>query len=143
MPPFVRGIHAPGSWAMQKHPSGRRMSDRLAAADAADVRVTGSPVRRSPVHWLIVCGGLLIAAILVGTAVMVGNFRERALSSSERELENTVLLLARHFAQQLEDFSIIQKDLVAQIQRTGISSPDVFRDHMSTAEMQEVLRAKV
>jgi hypothetical protein len=37
--------------------------------------------------------------------VMAGNFRERALHNSERELENTVLLLARHFDQQLEDCS--------------------------------------
>jgi hypothetical protein len=36
---------------------------------------------------------------------MAGNFRERALHNSERELENTVLLLARHFDQQLEDCS--------------------------------------
>ena len=34
---------------------------------------------------------------------MVGEFRERALSNRERELENTVLLLSRHFDQQFED----------------------------------------
>ena len=85
------------------------------------------PVSQGPIRWLVLCGALLIAAIVIGTAVMVGNFRERALNSSERELENTVLLLARHFDQQLEDFIVIQKDIVAQIQRAGISSPDVFR----------------
>ena len=53
--------------------------------------------------WLILCGVLLIAAITVGTVAMVGEFRERALGNSERELENTVLLLARHFDQQLDD----------------------------------------
>src|ERR1700675_2238046 len=84
-------------------------------------------VRGGPIRWLILGGALLIAAIMVGTTVMVGNFRERALNSSERELENTVLLLARHFDQELDDFTVIQKDIVAQVQRTGISSPDVFR----------------
>jgi len=47
-------------------------------------------IRPDPVLWLILCGGLLVTAIILGTAVMVGEFRERALSNSERELENTV-----------------------------------------------------
>ena len=60
--------------------------------------------RGGPIRWLILGGVLLIAAIAIGATVMAGNFRERALRNSERELENTVLLLARHFDQQLADF---------------------------------------
>jgi diguanylate cyclase (GGDEF)-like protein len=95
-----------------------------------------------PIRWLVLCGALLIAAIAIGTVFMVGNFREQALSNSERELENTVLLLARHFDQQLEDFTVIQKDVAAQVQRAGTSSPDVFRRQMATPEWHEVLRAR-
>ncbi len=58
---------------------------------------------RGPVLWLTLCGGLLVTAILLGTMMMVGEFRERALGNSERELENTVLLLTRHFDQQFEE----------------------------------------
>ena len=94
-------------------------------------------------RWLVLCGVLLIAAIAIGTAVMVDNFRERALSSSERELENTVLLLARHFDQQLDDFTVIQKDVVAQVQRAEMSSPQVFRQQLATPEWHEVLRTRV
>jgi diguanylate cyclase (GGDEF)-like protein len=101
------------------------------------------PVLGSPIRWLVLCGALLIAAIAIGTAVMVGNFRERALNSSERELANTVLLLARHFDQQLEDFTVIQNDVVAQIRLAGISSPDIFRDRMATPEWHEMLRSRV
>ena len=68
-----------------------------------------------PIRWLVAGGAFLIAAIAIGTTIMVGNFRERALNSSERELENTVLLLARHFDQQLEDFTVVLKDIAAQI----------------------------
>ena len=53
--------------------------------------------RRNPLNWLIVGGVLLIAFIVIGTAITVLNFRERALTNRERELENTALLLARHF----------------------------------------------
>ena len=62
---------------------------------------------------MILGGTLLIAAIAIGATLMAGNFRDRALRNSERELENTVLLLARHFDQQLEDFQVVQKDLIA------------------------------
>jgi diguanylate cyclase (GGDEF)-like protein len=101
-----------------------------------------SPVLQGPIRWLVLCGALLIAAIAIGTAVMIGNFREQALNSSERELENTVLLLARHFDQRLEDFRVIQKDIVAQVQRAGTDSPDVFRRQMGTPEWHDVLRAR-
>jgi diguanylate cyclase (GGDEF)-like protein len=96
----------------------------------------------NPIHWLILGGVFLIAAITIGTTMMAGNFRERALNSSKRELENTVLLLARHFDKQLEDFTVIQKDAIRQIQLTGITSSDIFRGEMATLEWHEVLRVK-
>ena len=102
-----------------------------------------SPVSGSPIRWLVICGALLIATIAIGTACAVGNFRDRALASSERELENTVLLLTRHFDQQLEDFTVIQKDVIAQIKRVGIKTPDDFRAQMGSSEWHEVLKARV
>jgi hypothetical protein len=82
----------------------------------------GFSIPRSSIRSHILGGALLIATIAVGTAMMVGNFRERALSTTERELENTVLLLAHHFDQQFEEFEIVQKDLVAYIRSTGVDS---------------------
>jgi diguanylate cyclase (GGDEF)-like protein/PAS domain S-box-containing protein len=96
----------------------------------------------NPIRWLILGGVFLIAAITIGTTIMAGNFRERALNSSKRELENTVLLLARHFDKQLEDFTVIQKDAVRQFQLAGITSPDIFRGEMATLEWHEVLRVR-
>src|SRR5436305_4415621 len=105
--------------------------------------VAGARARRSPVHWLILCGGFLIAAILVGTAVMVGNFRERALVSTERELENTVLLLARHFDQQLEEAEVIQNSLVEYVYTAGICTAEEFRRRMSGEDVHLMLKAKL
>jgi diguanylate cyclase (GGDEF)-like protein len=100
-------------------------------------------VRGNPIRLLILGGALLVGGIVVATAMTVGVFRERALNSAERELENTVLLLARHFDQQLEDFIVIQKEVANQVQLAKIASPDVFRAQMSAAEMHEALKAKV
>ncbi len=94
------------------------------------------------IRWLMAGGAFLIAAIAIGTTIMVGNFRERALNSNERELENTVLLLARHFDQQLEDFTVVLKDIAAQI-HSEATTPEIFRGRLATLEWHEMLRAKV
>ena len=57
-------------------------------------------VRRAPVLWLMLCSTLLVIAIFVGTIMMVDEFRDRAIHNAERELQNTVMLLTRHFDQQ-------------------------------------------
>src|SRR5207342_1665242 len=95
---------------------------------------------RGPVLWLTVCGALLVAAIFAGTIMMVGEFRERALANGERELENTVLLLTRHFDQQFEDSDTIAADVIARLRIPGIESPQAFRQSMSSSEAHETLR---
>ena len=96
-----------------------------------------------PIRWLVVGGLLLIAAITIGTTIMAGNFRERALESAERQLQNTVLLMARHFDQQLEDFMSIQREIVAQIETSRIPTPDAFRAQLSSSEWHDVLRMRL
>ena len=98
------------------HIPGRRGNARSASRHAGHQVAGPRPIGRrlaatfrGPVLWLTVCGGLLVAAIFAGTIMMVGEFRERALANSERELENTVLLLTRHFDQQFEDSDTIAR----------------------------------
>jgi diguanylate cyclase (GGDEF)-like protein/PAS domain S-box-containing protein len=110
---------------------------------AAGSRHTVAWIRRGPVLWLILCGGFLVAAIIIGTALMVGEFRERALGNSERELKNAVLLLARHFDQQFEDSDIIANNLISQMHISGIDSPEIFRSQMSGSEAHLALKSKV
>jgi diguanylate cyclase (GGDEF)-like protein/PAS domain S-box-containing protein len=97
---------------------------------------------RSPVLWLALCGGLLVAAIFIGTIMMVGEFRERALHNSERELQNTVLLLTRHFDRQFEDSEKIAADVISQLRISGITSSETFRERMSSPQAHEILRSK-
>jgi diguanylate cyclase (GGDEF)-like protein len=98
---------------------------------------------RSPIHWLILSGIMLIAAIAVVTAFAIGNFRQRSLEAHQHELENTLVLLARHFDQQLTDFVSVPQGIAADLQRSGITDPDVFKGEMSTLDVHETLRAKV
>jgi diguanylate cyclase (GGDEF)-like protein/PAS domain S-box-containing protein len=110
------------------------------AGASIDVRAS---FRGGPIRWLVIGGLLLIAAIVIGTTIMAGNFRERALNSSKRELENTVMLLARHFDQQFRDFGVIQQDLAAFIQAAGIDSAEGFKRRMSSADVNLMLKAKI
>ena len=104
---------------------------------------TAASMRRGPILSLILCGGLLVAAIIVGTVIMVGEFRERALGDHERELENTVTLLTRHFDQQFEDIEVIANDLSAKMQFSEMASPTIFRSRMSTYDAHQRLKSKV
>jgi diguanylate cyclase (GGDEF)-like protein len=101
-----------------------------------------SPVG-APIRWLVVGGLLLIAAIVVGTTIMAGNFRQRALEAGKRELENTVLLLTRHFDQQFKEFGAIHQDLARFVENSGIDSPDRFRRKMSGADIHQMLESKL
>ncbi|MDA9432982.1 bifunctional diguanylate cyclase/phosphodiesterase [Bradyrhizobium sp. CCBAU 51627] len=99
--------------------------------------------RRGPVLWLTLSGALLVAGIFAVTAMAVGEFRERTLTNRERELENTVQLIARHFDQQFEDSDVVAADLIGQMRLPDITSPQMFRERMSGPEANRMLRSKI
>src|ERR1700682_4125887 len=100
-------------------------------------------LRGGPIRWLIIGGVFLITAIMIGTTIMAGNFRERALNNSKRELENTVLLLARHFDQPLEGLGAIQKELIGYMRSNGITSVENYKRRMSGADIHLMLKSKL
>ncbi len=94
-----------------------------------------------PVFWAIFCGAILISAIAIGTSVLVGDFRDRAIQASERELENTVQLLARHFDRQFADFASIQNSVAARVRR--LNSEQEFKRLVATQQFHEFLQEKI
>jgi hypothetical protein len=99
--------------------------------------------RLEPIKGLILCGGLLITAIVIGTALVTIHFRDRAIDSSKRELENTVLLVTRHFDQQFGDLQGVQNDVVAYMQSANIDTGDAYQNLMSGIDVHRLLRAKL
>ena len=110
------------------------------ASDPGDVK---SSVRGGPIRWLVFGGLSLIVAIAVGATIMAGKSRERSLQSSERELENTVMLLARHFDQQFHDLGAIQQDLAGFVKSANIDSSERFKRLMSSEDIHTMLKAKI
>jgi diguanylate cyclase (GGDEF)-like protein len=119
------------------------MSEQRSEPDGSEHAGRSAFDRRNPLNWLIVGGILLIASIVIGTAVTVMSFRQRALENSGRELENMVLLLARHFDRELQNFEAVQRDLVRRMENSGITSPDEFRRRLSTEDFHKNLEALI
>ena len=114
----------------------------MSGSTARSPHQAATSLKRGPVLWLILTGVLVVAAITIDIAIIVGQFRERAISNSERELENTVLLLTRHFDQQFADSDIIATDLIAKMQFEGSASPEIFKIRMSTWDAHLLLKSK-
>ena len=120
--------------------------ERIAAnSAAADVGLIDMDLRvqRNPIRSLVLCGVFLISAIAVGTTTMINDFRERAMRSSARELENTVQMLARHFDQQFDDFALVQQDIISQLNLGRIASAEDFKREMSRESAHEMLKSKI
>ncbi|MBR0779388.1 EAL domain-containing protein [Bradyrhizobium diazoefficiens] len=96
----------------------------------------------APLTWLIVGGFVLMAATAVGTALTVDRFRQNAIESGRDHLESAVRLLARHFDREFEDFAVLQKSIIAELESHGIESAEIFRSEMGTLAMHEVLRTR-
>ena len=124
-------------------PSTTSIRGKASQLTAAALRRFATGRGRDPITWLIICGCALVVAITLGTMMMVGEFRERAIANSERELENAVLLMTRHFDQQFEDAEIIASDVIAQLKLSNMSSPQDFRAKMSTVEAHQMLKSAV
>lgn len=94
-----------------------------------------------PIRWLIGWGIALIVVIMAGTAIMVINFRENTIAEKTRELENAVQLLAGHFDQELDDFSVVENMLAQKVKH--VVEPDDFRRLTSTYDTHLWLKTKL
>ena len=99
--------------------------------------------RNRPIRYLILCGLALIAAIVIGTAIMAGNLRERALLDSERELKNTALILAEQLDRTFQGIDLVQTSMVEKIQSLGIASSEDFVRRMSGQDVHLMLKASI
>ncbi|MCC8954577.1 EAL domain-containing protein [Bradyrhizobium sp. Pear77] len=99
--------------------------------------------RMGAIQWLVLSAALLVLAITVGTGYLALQFRERALEMSERELNNTALLLSRHFDQQLSDLQHVHDDIVNYLRSEQVETADQFEKNMSLLSAHEMLRTRL
>ncbi len=100
-------------------------------------------IRLSAIQWLILSAAAIVIAITLGTGYFAMQYRERALEVTERELNNSALLLSRHFDQQLLDLQHVQEDVVTSLRADGSTPPTISESKMSTLSAHEMLRTKL
>jgi diguanylate cyclase (GGDEF)-like protein len=102
-----------------------------------------SRLRPGAIQSLILSAAGLVIAITLGTGYFAMQYRERALEVAERELNNSALLLSRHFDQQLNDLQHVHEDVLAQLRADGVDTSDDFESRMATLSAHEMLRTKL
>jgi diguanylate cyclase (GGDEF)-like protein/PAS domain S-box-containing protein len=99
--------------------------------------------RDRPIRYLIVGGTLLIAAIVAGTAIMVGNFRDHSLADSERELKNTALILAEQIDRSFQALALVQRSVIDKIQSLGVASSEDSARRLSDEDVHQLLKNQI
>jgi PAS domain-containing protein len=94
------------------------------------------------VRCIILSGALLVAAIAVGTVIEVGDYRDRALADSERELNNTALILSEQIDRTFQAADLVESNLVQNIESLAIASEDDYALQMSGKDMNLKLKDK-
>jgi len=105
------------------------------AADAAP--------RAHPVRHLLIAGGLLIAAIVAATTILVASFRERALENTERELRNTALIVAEQLDRSFQALDIVQRSVLDRIVADSVATSADLTRVMSGEDVHDMLADKV
>ena len=76
-------------------------------------RRSGRLAQAGPVFWVVACGAILILGIVLGIGGVIGNFQDREVQRSQKELENTVGLLASQIDSQFGHFESIERSVAA------------------------------
>jgi methyl-accepting chemotaxis protein len=110
----------------------------------AAVDVTAQKTTRVPITKLFVlCGLLLVVAIVVCTTFILSNLRNRALAGNERELANIVSVLAEQVDRSVQAVELIQSSLIERMQVLGIASAEDYERQMSGHDVHLMLKDKV
>ncbi len=77
------------------------------------------------------CGVLLIAAVAIGTGLILSNLRERALSDRKSTLQNIALVLAEQTDRAFQAIDLVQIGLIDRIHTLGVTSSAEYERQLS------------
>src|SRR5258708_3746766 len=93
-------------------------------------------------HLLVACGFLLAAAVIAGTVGVLVDLRDRALAASERELNNTALVLAEQTDRAFQAVELMESGLLERMNALGIASAEDYERRMSGHDIHLMLKDK-
>ena len=114
------------------------------AAHVADNSPTPETAWRSrPVRLIIICGILLIGAVIAATGGLLLNLRDRDLAEKERTLESLALVLAEQIDRSFQSVELIQTAVIERMQSLGIASAEDYERQMSGYDTHQRLKDRI
>jgi len=96
-----------------------------------------------PVRLIIICGILLIGAVIAATAGLLLDLRDRDLAESKRELSRFTLVLAEQIDHSFRSVEIIQTAVIERMQSLGIASAEDLERRMSGYDTHQRLKDQI
>ncbi len=91
----------------------------------------------------MICGLLLMGAVLAGAAGIIANLHHRSMTSHARELENTARILADQTERAFETVRLMQAGLVERVNDLNVASAEDFERAMSGYHNHLMLKDKL
>ncbi|HXP30085.1 MAG TPA: ATP-binding protein [Stellaceae bacterium] len=98
---------------------------------------------RHPVALLVLCGALLIAAVILQCVWYLAGARQSDIDDTEQQLQNLALVLAEETDRAFQSLALVQDSLVELMRAREIASGEDLRRQMSAHDVHMMLRDKI
>lgn len=96
-----------------------------------------------PVQLIIICGILLIGAVMAATGALLLDLRDRDLAESERRLNGLGLVLAEQIDRNFQSIEVIQTAVIERMRSLGIASAEDLERQMSGYDTHQRFRDRI
>jgi diguanylate cyclase (GGDEF)-like protein len=96
-----------------------------------------------PILVLVLGSIVVAAAVTVGTAFTLSRLHDRAIADSERELQNTALVLAEQTDRAFQALELVQTGIIEQLRTLGIGSEDVYNRRLPEHDVHLLLKDSI
>lgn len=93
-----------------------------------------------PTRLIFICGIIMVTVVVVATASLLSNLRDRDLAEKERTLENLALVLAEQSDRSFQSIELIQTAVIERMRTLGIASAEDYQRLMSGYDTYQNLK---
>jgi diguanylate cyclase (GGDEF)-like protein/PAS domain S-box-containing protein len=99
--------------------------------------------RPRPLALLLLCGILLVGTVITGTGLLLSSLRNRAITDSQREMQNIAFLLAEQADRAFQALELAQTSLLERMDALGVDSEASYAHRMSAQDVHLILKDKI
>jgi hypothetical protein len=95
------------------------------------------------VRLIIICGIVLVGAVIAATVGLLSDLRDRELTHSERDLTRLSLVIAEEIDRNFQSIELIQTAVIDRMQASGIASVEEYKQRMSSYGIHQELKTRI